>query len=288
MILVNVFFLFYWVLKFNRYFLLSFFVLAIGYKHLYALYQNNAHKPDAVGIHFMSFNARLFNHYGWIKDTDVVSKTQNFFKTQAPDILGIQEFHADYLYLFDTYRYRYVHTGNGKIGQAIFSNYPIVKKGNIGFSETHNGAIFSDVAIKKDTVRFYNIHLESLKIDPQEEIFTQEKSQKLLKRMGVGFTNQHIQSEKVKMHLQTAPHASIIAGDFNNTQFSYVYKNIRNSFRDAFEEAGTGLGSTYVFKFIPLRIDFVLYDSSLELYSFKTHSEKFSDHQPISARFVWN
>ena len=288
LIVINAFFLFYWIVKLHRYFLLSFFVLALGYKYLNALYQNNAHKPKDVGVHVMSFNARLFNHYGWIKEGNVQKQIQEFIANEAADIIAVQEFHKDYLYLFDAYSYQYVQTGNGKMGQAIFTNFPILNQGNIGFTKTANGAIFTDILIKNDTIRFYNIHLESLRINPKEEIFTQEKSQKLLNRMGVGFTNQQLQSEQVKLHSQNSPYPNILSGDFNNTQFSYVYKNIRNNYKDAFEEAGKGIGTTYDFKLIPLRIDFILYDSYLPLHSFETHSESFSDHKPISARFELN
>ena len=288
LLIINIFLLLYWIVKLHRYFLLSLFVLALGYKYLNALYQNNAHKPEEFGVHVMSFNPRLFNHYGWIKEVDVEKRIQQFLTNEAPDIIAIQEYHKDYQYLFDSYSYQYIQTGKGKIGQAIFTNFPILNRGNIGFTKTSNGAIFTDIMIKNDTIRFYNIHLESLRINPKEEIFTQEKSQKLLNRMGVGFTNQQLQSEQVKSHSQNAPYPSILAGDFNNTQFSYVYKNIRNNYKDAFEEAGKGLGTTYDFKWIPLRIDFILYDPSLQLYSFTTHSESFSDHKPISARFELN
>lgn len=266
--------------------MLSLIVLAIGYKHLHALYQNNAHNPEPLGIHFMSYNTRLFNHYDWIKSPDLESNFKDFFNRQNPDIIGIQEFHSDYLHLFDSYPFRYIQTGSGKIGQAIFSNFPMIDKGNVGFLNTSNGAIYSDIVIENDTIRFYNIHLESLRIDPKEDIFSQEESQKLLKRMGEGFTNQQLQSEQVKTHLEKSPHPNVVVGDFNNTQFSYVYKSIRGDYKDAFEQAGRGLGATYMFKFIPLRIDFVLFEPSLTLHSFKTHSEEFSDHNAISARFV--
>ena len=287
--LVNLLFFIYWAMKLRWSALLFVMAFLLSFQEWGKLYQwpNNS-IPTDKGLHVMSFNARLFNHYGWIKEGNVQKQIQEFIANEAADIIAVQEFHKDYLYLFDAYSYQYVQTGNGKMGQAIFTNFPILNQGNIGFTKTANGAIFTDILIKNDTIRFYNIHLESLRINPKEEIFTQEKSQKLLNRMGVGFTNQQLQSEQVKLHSQNSPYPNILSGDFNNTQFSYVYKNIRNNYKDAFEEAGKGIGTTYDFKLIPLRIDFILYDSSLPLHSFETHSESFSDHKPISARFELN
>ena len=51
---------------------------------------------------------------------------------------------------------------------------------------------------------------------------------------------------------------SIVAVDLNNTQFSETYKILSQKKNDAFQTAGSGLGETYNYSFIPLRIDFLL------------------------------
>jgi len=75
-----------------------------------------------------------------------------------------------------------------------------------------------------------------------------------------------------------------VTGDFNNTAFSYVYKEIKgDDLIDAFEEAGNGLGKTYGLRRIPLRIDFILADKSFTVNGFKNYDVKLSDHYPIKA-----
>ena len=74
----------------------------------------------------------------------------------------------------------------------------------------------------------------------------------------------------------------IICGDFNNTAFSYVYRKIKGDLKDAFKEAGNGFGRTHEFQFIPMRIDFILTDEAFAINGFKSYSEHFSDHYPIS------
>jgi hypothetical protein len=42
----------------------------------------------------------------------------------------------------------------------------------------------------------------------------------------------------------------------------YVYRNIREV-KDSFEEAGTGFGQTYKFKYYPARIDYIFADEMI-------------------------
>jgi endonuclease/exonuclease/phosphatase family metal-dependent hydrolase len=75
----------------------------------------------------------------------------------------------------------------------------------------------------------------------------------------------------------------IVCGDFNNTAYSYVYKEIKGDLQDAFVEAGNGFGRTFNFKFFPIRIDFILADQSFDINAFKTFDVELSDQYPIMA-----
>ena len=50
---------------------------------------------------------------------------------------------------------------------------------------------------------------------------------------------------------------------------------------DAFHMAGSGLGETYKYSFIPLRIDFLFSDKKLKVNNFKAIRKGLSDHYPI-------
>jgi len=56
-----------------------------------------------------------------------------------------------------------------KYGQAIFSKFPIVKSGSIEFPNTANNAIYADIVKGSDTIRIYNVHLQSLRIAANNE-----------------------------------------------------------------------------------------------------------------------
>jgi endonuclease/exonuclease/phosphatase family metal-dependent hydrolase len=54
--------------------------------------------------------------------------------------------------------------------------------------------------------------------------------------------------------------------------------------KDSFEEAGTGFGQTYKFKYYPARIDYIFAEKMI-VKEFQSFSEmKDSDHYPIMAK----
>ena len=112
----------------------------------------------------------------------------------------------------------------------------------------------------------YNVHLQSSGIDANVNVETldSEQSNKLLKRLGITFKAQQSQAELVANHVAKSPYKVLMCGDFNNTVYSYVYRILKGDLLDAFETSGTGFGSTFDFKYFPVRIDFILSRSKLQ------------------------
>ncbi|GAA4813453.1 hypothetical protein GCM10023330_21420 [Litoribaculum gwangyangense] len=233
----------------------------------------------------MNYNVRLFNLFEWISEKDVDTKIVDFIKKEAPDILCIQDFHPRKDNSLAFFKYRYEHLSQKKIkhGQAIFSQFPIVNSGSIEFPNTSNNAIFVDIVKGKDTIRVYNVHLQSLRINTQIDSLKNEDSERLFNRIETGFSMQQFQTELLLKHKGTCQYKVVICGDFNNTAFSYVYRKIKGDLKDTFKEAGHGFGRTYDFKFFPLRIDFIFSDEAFAVNGFKTFEEVYSDHYPIMA-----
>ena len=96
---------------------------------------------------------------------------------------------------------------------------------------------------------------------------------------------QQNQTELFLKHKDQCIYPMIISGDFNNTSFSYVYKEIKGNLKDAFKESGNGFGRTFDFDFFPIRIDFILTDKRFKIQRFKTFDQHLSDHYPIMATF---
>ena len=287
LIIVNILFAVYWLLKVKRQLILSLLVLVFGYNHVFSLYKFSSSKnvDDSQNISIMNYNVRLFNAFDWIKDANVKQNISSFIAEKQPDILCIQEYRPDDKINLDRY-YRYEQLSGKKVknGQAIFTKFPIIKSGSIEFPETSNNAIYADVVKGIDTIRIYNVHLQSLGIDPTVEKLANEDSENLFKRVSTTFKMQQFQTELFLKHKKQCSYKMIICGDFNNTAYSYVYKEIKGNLKDAFKEAGNGFGRTFDFKFFPVRIDFVLVDENFEVNSFKTYDVKLSDHYPVMAK----
>jgi len=130
------------------------------------------------------------------------------------------------------------------------------------------------------------LHLESLKIDPDKNNLGSENKEKLIKRVSNSFKKQGFQVGKILEHQQNYRGKEILCGDFNNTAYSWVYKNLSEGKKDAFLEAGKGFGKSFNYPF-PMRIDFILADENIEINQFNTYSVKYSDHFPILARINW-
>ncbi|MCK8481446.1 endonuclease/exonuclease/phosphatase family protein [Psychroserpens algicola] len=287
LILVNLLFVLYWLLKTKKQLILSILVLAIGYSYVFSLYKFSASKnvDDLQNFSVMNYNVRLFNAFNWIDDPNLKQNISSFISEKRPDILCMQEYRPDDDIVLNGY-FKYEELSGKKVknGQAIYTRFPIINSGSIEFPNTSNNAIFADIVKNTDTIRIYNVHLQSSGIDPTSEKFTKENSENLFKRVSSTFKMQQSQTELFLSHKAQCPYQMIICGDFNNTAYSYVYKEIKGDLKDAFVEAGNGFGRTYDFKFFPVRIDFVLVDNGFDTNSFKTYDVKYSDHYPVMAK----
>jgi endonuclease/exonuclease/phosphatase family metal-dependent hydrolase len=289
LVLFNLLFLAYWLFKRKRQLWLSAFVLAFGYFILgnffrFKLAEEEIKKED---LSIMSYNVRGFNVYEWIHDTSVGDQIVDLITAEDPDILCIQEFSRIrdrqlkkiYAYKFTT---DYALSKKKSI-QAIYSKYPIIKKGSLDFPDSANNALFADIVVNEDTIRVYNLHLESHKIIPSVRRISNEPKGRLLKRLSKSFAKQGEQAELVEKHIEATPYKKIVCGDFNNTQFSNVYKVIKGDMNDSFTEQGTGYGRTFNFRYYPVRIDFILADEAFEIKAHKNFDLKLSDHFPVMA-----
>ncbi len=287
LILINIVFLIYWVFKLKKHFIISTIVLGLGLLFSSTFYKiSNKKTLLNSDVRIMSYNVRMFNLYKWIKDETITGKIESFIAEKAPDILAIQEYHHSSKRKLN-YKYSYFEPKAKNYGLAIFSKFPIINKGSLDFKKSGNNAIFVDVLKEKDTIRIYNLHLQSLKINPAKENFGQENSEKLIERLKNGFLKQASQTEQFIAHEKKWKGKKIICGDFNNTAYSWVYKQIATDKKDAFLEMGSGTGRSFNY-FFPMRIDFILTDNATQINDFKTYSKKYSDHFSIMARVNWN
>lgn len=297
-LVLNGLYFLYWLLQLKKQIIISGLVLLIGITFVNKFYKFSGIDSPKTENDFivMSYNVRLLNLFKWIDNESVPYRIEEFINEKNPDILCLQEYSASAKIDLKIYPHRYIYTQGKKIksAQAIFSKFPIISEGYIKFPNSDNNAVYADIKKGKDIIRVYNIHLESIKISPDvnemsenmDEI-NQQKSEDIFKRISKAFTKQQQQAELIMNHKTNCKFPIIICGDMNNSAFSYVYRSIRGSLKDTFEEAGLGFGKTYNFKHYPARIDYIFADKTMKIKSFESFSDfKNSDHFPIMTRLA--
>ncbi|MCX2839620.1 endonuclease/exonuclease/phosphatase family protein [Salinimicrobium sp. MT39] len=291
LIIINIIFLLFWLFRLKRQAILSLVVLLLGFNHVTSVYEVSSEEDGMVEdnvLKIMTYNVRQFNQYGWADDVDIPQKITAFMKEQDPDVVAMQEYYKGELEIAKSFPYEYIKLKekNAEFGLALFSKYPIINSGSLDFPTTsNNNAIYADIVKNGDTVRVLNVHFQSFGIKPNLNNIEKEHSKKVLFGMGQTFVKQERQMKLVKESVLSSPYPAIILGDFNNTAYSYIYRELRDiGFNDAYKEAGNGFGKTFeIFEILPLRIDFILPQESMGILTFQNHMVPYSDHFPITA-----
>jgi endonuclease/exonuclease/phosphatase family metal-dependent hydrolase len=263
----------------------------------------------------LSYNVRLFDLYNWTENKKTRDSIIQLVNNQNAEIICFQEFFHEDTGKFNTLdtlkqilKIKNVHIeysahvkNVNHWGIATFSKYPILKKGVFNFpDETDNVSIFTDLLIGNDTVRIYNLHLESVRFRSEDykalESITGKKDQtnldgpqRILSRMRRAYIRRARQTDIISEHISQCPYPVLLCGDFNDPPSSYSYHQISKNLEDSFDKGKAGFGSTYNGLIPFLRIDYLLYDpESFECDSMQVINKEFSDHLPVKAvlRFI--
>ena len=219
--------------------------------------------------------------------SDSFAKAINYL----PDLMKQQQF-TGYNYSFNS---KLDFDGNHHFGIITFSKYPIINKQTISFYPYDYNSIFqyTDIVKEADTIRVFNIHLESLKfsatnleyidkptIAGEEDL---KKSKSIFRKLKKGFLKRKIQSERIKEEIDKSPYPVIVCGDFNDVPNSYAYTTIGKGMKNAFAEKGSGIGRTFSGISPTLRIDNIFVSDKIDVQQFLRIPKKLSDHFPIFA-----
>jgi endonuclease/exonuclease/phosphatase family metal-dependent hydrolase len=310
LLIFNIAFIIYWFIQFKRRGIYSLIIIVAGWANVHRFVQfnfGNAPEGSKKLIKVMSYNVKVFDLYNWSHNLETRDKIFQLINDESPDIMCLQEFFSrdssrldnlDSLVQFQKAKYVHVeYTTHVKRihhwGIATFSDYPIVSKGKVDFGYSSNNiCIYTDIKMGTDTVRVYNMHLQSISFDKedykymedlQKDVETEdiEHSKNIFKRLKLAFVKRAQQADLIKISILSSPHPVIVCGDFNDTPASYTYATISNTLKDAFIESGNGFGKSYVGAFPSFRIDYILHSTDFKAYNFRTVREELSDHFPV-------
>ena len=291
LISIHVLFTLFWFVRRKKRMLPSLLILVVWYLTLgpFYLFSGPQKSVKGNGVSIMTFNTRGFNEYGQLDKENVDSLIIDFVTKQDPDIVCFQEcYHV--MKINDAlghFPYKYVDYEYGKrfdkVIQAIYSKFPILEIDSVPFPRSANTTIYADLLIDSDTVRMYNVHLQSFRIIPELDVLSNQKSSKLLSQSKKVMQKQYQQAGLIQESMQKSPYKNILVGDFNNTHYSNIYRTIIGDMKDSFMEKGSGFGRSYNFLGFPMRIDYILADPSFEVLTHQNFDVKLSDHYPVMA-----
>lgn len=299
------------------FFMVSLMILVAGWENISRFIQIRVfYEPPAVNsnIKVVTFNVRTFNQYNWLKGFTVRDSILDYLAFERPDIIFFQDYYTNEAnkllsrkhinLMLSELPYNHVNftshsSRNSNYGLATYSRFPIISKGCINFEKSFNSCIFSDIVINSDTIRFYNIHFESIRLRKTKYSFTDsalfsfnpsqiDEVKDISGRLKNAFIKRAQQVDQVSRHIKKSPYRVIVCGDFNDTPVSYTYQKVRGDLSDAFIESGEGISNTYQGNFPSFRIDYILHSKELKTYNYQTKHVVLSDHYPVSCNVRLN
>lgn len=320
LILVTVFILF-WIIFRSKWVILPVVTLLIGFTNIRALVgfhfgkDVEKTKPDGA-LRILTWNVSWFDEQlkADKSRTSYRADMLRFIREQQPDVLCFQEYfephHKRYPYSnkldFTQMGYPYSviaydYTGfknHWQTGVAIYSKYPIADSIHIRYPgplayRAAESLIAADINFNGQPIRIFTTHLQSVLFKDNDyrniEIIKTgsdsvlEASKSLALKLVRGYQFRSQQVNIVRNQLNSSPYPAIICGDFNDVPNSYTYSRITDGRKDAFTQAGRGIGRTFSGIAPTLRIDYIITDKRFDVQQYVRHLVPYSEHYPVIA-----
>jgi endonuclease/exonuclease/phosphatase (EEP) superfamily protein YafD len=238
-----------------------------------------------------------------------------------PDILALQEltaFMANALDDFtdEEYPFRLLSSGEGSFGLGIYSRYPLTELDASSLYDMGWQVQLAEVQVEERSLLLYNVHAGATNL-----VHRQGVELSLPESVRLSYGQRREFARKLNEDIAQRGQPAIIAGDFNSTDRSDVYKILTQNLVDSHRAAGWGFGHTFpvlsdsyrevplLAKLLPanynerqvtpsplhnvaslpfMRIDMIMHTpdfATISSWVSPTHGE--SDHLPVGVRLRW-
>jgi len=301
----NFIFIIFWAIVKPRFLFFSMIAILVGWGFINRYMQISGRKTDKEGIKVVSYNIQNFAGKKLVDQRESATRIMEFLNRQNADIICLQDVRLGNNKVFNvanaakslkSIEHYHFARSDKSFGQVTFTRFPIIKMGEIRYRKFSNMVIYTDVLIGSDTVRIFNVHLQSYKIDPRKyDIIdspgiVEEEDIKEIREIGGklkrAFQMRAEQVREIKKVIDGTRYPVIICGDFNDTPVSYTYQQMRGDCDDAFVDSGKGFGRTYIGKLPSYRIDYILHSDKFKSYNFTVDNFQASDHLPVSCLLI--
>ena len=269
-------------------------VLVLGFPFLFRIF--GVGSEPAVGdsdVSIVSFNARGTRYEPSTRRPDTITH-----EILSPyELICFQELSRSSFEKLAAPFGQYERLYSSEGGRGLLSRYPIVKSGEIDFSESINGVLWADVEHPLGVFRIYNVHLESNRVSGEiselraqklDERETWTEVRAVLGAISRRSARRAGQVARLREHLLASPHPVLVTGDFNDTPYSYTYRQMNQTLTDGFRRVGRGSGHSFAGAVPLLRIDYILADEHFSFVSYQTLRSLRSDHYPVAARLQFS
>ena len=312
---ILIIFMIYWLFMRSSWALVTMLVLVLSWRSIQNIFPPNMPSnfimnKKANALRIMTWNVEQFEILQHKEHPELKQEMFNLINKYQPDIMCFQEMVAgaekrainnipdfkeklkfsNYYYSFDE---RLDFDNNHHFGIMIFSKKPIINSKTIFHPPHDYNTTFQyvDIVFNNDTIRVFNIHLQSLKFTRDNRQYIDQptintdttiiESKNILSKMKTAFIKRGMQADYVREEVDKSNYPVILCGDFNDVPNSYAYETIGKGLQNAFVEKGSGLGRTFYGISPTLRIDNVFVGKEFAIQQFTRVKQKLSDHFPL-------
>ena len=303
-LLVNIAFLFFWLIFKWRMIWISVLGLVCAYVPINIYMPLNSRQDIPEGaLKLVSYNVCAYGgNYKYEQGFETVLK---YFVEQEPDIICVQEDVDTWRrYVFREYEKHWAYNDTIVICNSVESfntlgihtRFPIIKRERIEYASLANGSAAWWLKVGKDTLVVVNNHFEGCHLNNDDraqyrQIIKGElpsdsaraESKLLLIKLAEANAKRSNQVRAVLRYVEEhSQYPIIVCGDFNDTPISYSRHALAEQLTDCFRETGRGIGLSYNQKAFSFRIDHIFCSKQLQPYNCKVDDEMdASDHYPI-------